>query len=68
MTFGMLFEKKSNPFLRNTVDENCAINAILTELAKQGCNSFRSYDDVDIDITKLSVQKYLKSLDHNSNP
>ena len=61
MLFDKLFQDKNDAFLRNT-NKHRAINVILTELKKPGCNAFHSYDDADIDITKLSVQNSLKCL------
>ena len=62
MPFGMLFQGKKDAFLRNTVNKYRVINVMLTELKKPECNAFHSYDDADIDITKLSVQSSLKYL------
>ena len=59
MPFGMLFQSKNVPFPRSTVNKHFAINVILTELKKPGCNTFHSYK-ADIDITKVSVQNPLK--------
>ena len=55
------FSRKKDTFLKNNVNKHFVINVILTELKKPGCNTFHSYD-VDIDITKLSVQSPLKYL------
>ena len=51
--------RKKDAFPRSTVNKHFAINFILTEPKKTGCNAFHSYD-VDIDIAKLSVQSPLK--------
>ena len=84
MPFDMLFQGRKDAFLRNTVNKHHVINVILTERKRPGCDAFHSYDDTDIDITKLSVQSSLKCLlniisekriymllyhaDHNSKP
>ena len=53
------FKTKKDAFLRN---KHRAINVILTELEKPGSKAFHLYDDVDTDITELSVQSSLKCL------
>ena len=58
----MLFQGKKDAFLWNTVNKHHVISAILTELKKPECNGFHSYDDVGIDVTKLSVQSSFKYL------
>ena len=58
----MLDQGNNDAFLRNPVTKHCVVNVVLTELKKPGCNAFHSYDDADIDITKLSVQSSLKCL------
>ena len=62
MLFDMLFQDKNDPFLRNVANKHCTINVILTELEKPGCRALHLYDDADIDISKLSVQRFLKCL------
>ena len=62
MPFEMRFKGKKDAFLRNTVNKHSVINAILTELKKPGYPLFHSYDDADIDMTKLPVQSSLKYL------
>ena len=62
MPFEMLFQGIKDTFRKYTVNKHCLVNAILTELKKPGCNSFHSYDDADIDMTKLPVRSSLKCL------
>ena len=57
MLFDMLFPGKRDGFLRNTVNKNHVIYAISTD---SGGNAFHSYDDIDTEITKLSVQSSSK--------
>ena len=51
----MLFQRKNYAFLRNLVIK-------LRVVKKPRCNAFYSYDDADIEITKLTVQTSLKYL------
>ena len=53
MLFDMLFPGKRDGFLGKAVNKHHVIYAISTD---SGGNAFHSYDDIDIDITKLSVQ------------
>ena len=46
----------------NTANKHRIINVILTEHKKLGCKTFHLFDDADINITKLSVQRSLKCL------
>ena len=57
MLFDMLFPGKRDGFLRNAVNKHHVIYAISTD---SGGNAFHSYDNIDIDITKLSVQSSAK--------
>ena len=56
----MLFQGRKDAFLKNTVNKHRVINVILAELKKSECDAFHSYDDADIDVTKLSVQNFLE--------
>ena len=49
MLFDMLFQGKSDAFLRNTA-----------KLKKPGRNAFHLYDDPDTDITKVKCSKFLE--------
>ena len=55
MLFDMLFQDKNDAPPRSTSNNHRAINVILTEFEKPECKAFHSYDDAEIDITKLSL-------------
>ena len=48
--------RKKGCISKKHCQKHCVINVLLVQLKKPGCNAFHSYDDADIDITKLSVQ------------
>ena len=64
MLFDMLFQRKNDAFPRNTANTHRAINVILTELKKPGCNALHLSDGADIDITKVKCSKFLE-MSHN---
>ena len=62
MLFDTQFQDKNDVFLRYTANKHLAINVILTKFEKPRCKVSHLYDDADIDITKLSVQSFLRCL------
>ena len=58
----MLFQGKKDPFLRKTANKHRVFNVISTELRKEGCYAFQSYDNADLDIINLVDKSSLKCL------